>query len=119
NYLSLDAFRAWVQAAGGYRMLTLPEDGSRWVLRLGEDTRYVHVHPAPWAPLTCRVKANVLKTAVMVLAYTGGHGGDPLDVALVTRVRAEYLGLTPLGRDLAGDQGIGQTINLLREPAGA
>jgi hypothetical protein len=119
NHLSVDAFRAWVQAAGGYRMLTLPDDGSQWVLRLGDEARYVHVHPARWAPLTCRVKANVLKTAVMVLAYTGVHGGDPLDVALVNRVRAEYLELTPLGRDLAGDQGIGQTINLLREPAGA
>jgi hypothetical protein len=119
NHLSRDAYRAWVQASGGYRMLTLADDGSRWVLRLGDAARYVHVHPARRAPLTCRVKANVLKTAVMVLAYSGVHGGDPLDVALVNRVRAEYLGLTPLGRELAGDQGIGQTITLLRNPAGA
>jgi hypothetical protein len=116
---SPDAYRAWVQASAGYRILTLPVDGSQWVLRAGDDAHYVHVHPARWAPLTCRVKANVLKTAVMVLAYTGVHGGDPMDVALVNRVRAEYLNLTPLGRDLAGDQGIGQTINLLRELAGA
>ena len=60
----------------------------------------------------------VIGTELMDL-YTGVHGGDPLDVALVNRVRAEYLGLTPLGRDLAGDQGIGQTINLLRNPDGA
>jgi hypothetical protein len=119
NHLSLDAFRTWVQAAGGYRMLTLPQDGSEWVLRLGDEARYVHAHPARWTPLTCRVKANVLKTAVLVLAYTGVHGGDPLDVALVNQVRGEYLELAPLGRDLAGDQGIGQTINLLREPTGA
>ena len=85
------------------------------MLRLGDEAdRYVHVHPARWVPQTCRVKANVLKTAVMVLAYTAVHGGDPLDVALVNRVRRDYLGLAPLGRDLAGDQGIGQTIQLLR-----
>src|SRR5262245_15005659 len=44
NRLSLDAYRAWVQAGAGYREYTLLEDGSRWVLRLGdEDARYVHV----------------------------------------------------------------------------
>jgi hypothetical protein len=35
-------------------------------------------------------------------------------VALVNRVRRDYLGLAPLGRDLAGDQGIGQALHLLR-----
>jgi hypothetical protein len=113
--LSFDAYRAWIQGNRGYRVLPLPEDGSQWVLRLGDESeRWVHVHPARWAPQTCRVKANVLKTAVMVLAYTGVHGGDPMDVALVNRVRSQYLGLTPLGRDLSGEQGIGQTITLLR-----
>jgi hypothetical protein len=113
--LSLDVYRAWIQGNRGYRVLALPDDASQWVLRMGDETdRWVHVHPARWAPKTCRVKANVLKTAVMVLAYTGVRGGEPMDVGLVNRVRREYLELTPLGRDLAGDQGIGQTINLLR-----
>lgn len=114
NYLPLAAYRAWIEAGGGYRTVTLVEDGSQWVLRLGDEAgRYVHVHPARWVPKTCRVKANVLKTASMVRAYTAVHGGDPLDLALVNRVRRDYLGLAPLGRDLAGDQGIGQTIQLL------
>jgi hypothetical protein len=113
--LPLATYRAWVGAGGGYRTMTLPEDGSQWVLRLGDEAdRYVHVHPARWVPKTCRVKANVLKTAVLALAYAGVHGGDPLDVALVNRVRREYLGLAPLGRDLDGDQGIGQTVQRLR-----
>jgi hypothetical protein len=120
NRLSLEIYRAWIAAGRGYRLLTLADDGSEWVLRMGDEAdRYVHVHPARWAPKTCRVKANVLKTAVMILAYTGIHGGDPLDVTLVNKVRGDYLELTPLGRDLAGDQGIGQTINLLRNPDGA
>jgi hypothetical protein len=113
--LELAAYREWVEAGGGYRTVTLPEDGSQWVLRLGDEAdRYVHVHPARWVAKTCRVKANVLKTAVMALAYAAVHGGDPAEVALVNRVRRDYLGLAPLGRDLAGDQGIGQTIQLLR-----
>jgi hypothetical protein len=117
--LSLDAYRTWIEAGGGYRTVTLPEDGSQWVLRLGDEAdRYVHLHPARWAPQTCRVKANVLKTAAMVLACSAVHGGDPLDVALVNRVRRDHLDLAPLGRDLAGDQGIGQTIHLLRRTDG-
>jgi hypothetical protein len=120
NLLSLNVYRAWLQGNRGYRVVTLPDDGSEWVLRMGDEAgRWVHVHPARWAPLTCRVKAHVLQTAVMALAYSGVHGGDPMDVALVNRVRRDYLELTPLGRDIAGDQGIGQTIRLLRDPDGA
>jgi hypothetical protein len=117
GHVSLDAYRAWIADNRGYRVQSLPADGTEWVLRLGDATgRWMHVHPARWTPKTCRVKANVLKTAVMILAYTGIHGGDPMDLALVNQVRCKYLELAPLGRGLAGDQGIGQTINLLRDP---
>src|SRR5262249_41253580 len=112
--LERDAFRAWVESQGGYGMTEL-DDGSRWVLRLAdEDERYVHLHPGRWVPETRRVRANVLKTAVMTLAHVGVHGGDPLDLALVNRVRQTYLGLSPMGRDLDGEQGIGEVIDLLR-----
>jgi hypothetical protein len=115
KHLSLDAYRAWVAAGGGYRILTL-EDTSRWVLRMGDEVeRYIHVHPGRYSPETCRVKANVLKTAVMALAFAGVYGGDPTDVALVNRVRREYLELAPLGRELACDQGIGQVIEHLKK----
>jgi hypothetical protein len=120
NRLSFGAYRDWIAAGRGFRLLTLADDGSQWVLRMGDEAdRYIHVHPARWAPQTCRVKANVLKTAVMILAYTSIHGGDPLNVALVNQVRRDYLKLAPLGRKLAGDKGIGQAINLLRNPDGA
>jgi hypothetical protein len=119
NLVALDAYRAWIDANRGYRVVTLSVDDSQWVLRLGEqDDRWLHVHPARWAPKTCRVKANVLKTAVMALAYTGVASGDPMEVELVNKVRRDYLGLAPLGRDLAGDQGIGHTIGLLMNVEG-
>jgi len=109
------AFRAWVEAAGGYHVIEFPEDTSRWVLRAGdEDERFVHVHPARYSPFTIRVRANVLTTAVMALAYTGIHGGDPLSRPVVNAVRRDYLGLAPVGRDPSGDECIGSVIELLR-----
>ncbi|HZY87750.1 MAG TPA: hypothetical protein VFE78_23125 [Gemmataceae bacterium] len=112
--LAPDAYRAWVAAEGGYRLLTFAEDDSVWVLRAGDEGRYVHVHPARWAPATLRVRANVLKTAALALAYAAVHGGDPMGRALLNRVRADYLGLSPVGRDPAGEQGVGRVIDLLR-----
>jgi hypothetical protein len=111
--LALGPYKEWLQGQGGYGVLTL-EDSSCWVLRLGDEAdRYVHVHPARWKPHTRRVRANVLKTAVMVLADVGAHGGDPLSVKRVNAVRQTYLGLSPV-RELAGDQGLSVVIDLLR-----
>lgn len=114
--LAWEAYRPWVEAGGGYRLLTVSEDGSVWVLRAGDPVgRYVHVHPGRWTPATRRVRANVLKTAVLVLAHVAVHGGDPLDVGLVNQVRARHLGLSPV-RGLAADQGLRAVIELLGPP---
>jgi hypothetical protein len=112
--LEREAFRAWVELHGGYGLVAI-DDGSSWVLRMAEaEERYVHLHPGRWVPHTCRVRANVLKTALMTLAHVGVHGGDPMDRVLVNRVRQQYLNLSPMGRELDGDQGIGEIIELLK-----
>src|SRR5262249_18782762 len=99
---------------GGYRVLEFADDRTRWVLRVGEEKgRYVHVHPGRWTPATRRVRANVLRTAVMVWAHVAVHGGSATDVDLVNRVRVQSLGLAPV-RDLAGEQGLGTVLHLLR-----
>jgi hypothetical protein len=114
--LEAPAFRDWVREAGGYRVLPLAADGSRWVLRMGDENGlYVHAHPGRWAPQTRRVRANVLKTAVLALADAAARGGDPLDLGRVNAVRRLYLGLAPMGKDLAGDQGVGAVIDLLKQ----
>jgi hypothetical protein len=114
------AYQAWLAANGGYQVRTFPEDESRWVLRMGEaGGRYVHVHPGRWSPATRRVRANVLKTAVMVLACTSVHGGDPYDVQLVNAVRRQYLGLSPV-RAVGRAEGLGLVLAILQgAPAGA
>jgi hypothetical protein len=109
-----DDYRAWLDEGGGYRVIPFTDDSSRWVLRLGDVAgRYVHVHPARRSPETRRVRANVLKTAVLVLADALAHGGDPLDVARINRVRGRHLGLSPVGR-LTDDQGLQAVLSLLR-----
>ena len=112
--LDPEAYHAWIAAGQGYAVLTHP-DGSRWVLRAGDDAaHHVHLHPARWSPSSIRVKATVLKSAYAVLAYTRTHGGDPLDRATINGVRATHLGLPPLGRDPEGESGLGAVLGLLR-----
>jgi hypothetical protein len=113
--LELPAFRAWLAGQGNYGVIELAEDGSRWVLRLGDELgRYVHLHPGRWSPQTVRVRAPVLKTAFLVLGHVALHGGDPLDRVLINAVRREHLELPPLGKDPEGELGLGAIIELLR-----
>jgi hypothetical protein len=101
------AYDSWLlSCAGGYSVVTFPQDDSRWVLRKGDEAgHYVHVHPARWAVHTRRVRANVLKTAIMVQAHVAVHGGDSFDVGRINAVRKEFLGLSPIGK-LSGDEGL-------------
>jgi hypothetical protein len=109
------AYRAWILGGEEYAVIEMPEDGSRWVLRLAEEPgRHVHLHPGRWSPRTMRVRANVLKTAVLVLAHAHVHGADPMERAVVDRVRKTYLGLSPLGADPDGELGLGAVIAALR-----
>jgi hypothetical protein len=115
--LAPEPYRAWVTAQGGYGMTTLI-DGSEWCLRAADEDRYIHLHPGRWVTHTCRVRANVLKTAVMVLAYVGVHGGDPLSRDVVNKVRQTYLDLEPLGQAPDTEHGLGEMVALLGdEPA--
>lgn len=109
-----DIFRTWVEAGGGFRTTELADDGSRWVLRMGDAERFVHVHPGRYSTHTVRVRAPVLTTAVMARAWAGIHGGDPLDRSVVNRVRREFLGLAPVGDNPTATGGLGAVIELLR-----
>ncbi len=104
-------YRRWMEECGGYHMLTLA-DGSRWVLRTGDAERYVHIHPGRWATHTRRVRANVLKTAVMACAYARVYGGDATDRDLINEVRQKYLSLSPI-RGLTENRGLAAVLAIL------
>jgi hypothetical protein len=115
NRLEREAYRAWLSGSDEYAVITFAEDDSRWVLRLGDDTeRYIHLHPGRWSPGTVRARANVLKTAFLVLIHARIHGVDPMDRAVINLVRRSHLSMSPLGEAPDGDQGLGAMIELLR-----
>jgi hypothetical protein len=105
-----DRFAAWADEADGFRVVTLPADGSHWVLRLGAGDRFAHLHPGRWSPETRRVQANALKTAVMAHALAG-LTGSAVDVATVNAARGRYLGLEPVRR--LDDGGLGAVLAAL------
>lgn len=109
-----EAFAQWLEIHEGYHVLTFEEDQSCWVLRLAaEAERYVHVHPGRWTPCTVRARANVLKTAILVLAQAKMEHAEPLSLELVNRVRREHLDLAPIGHQLDQEEGLGEMISLL------
>ena len=92
-----DPYREWLDAGGGYAVLDLPADGSRWTFRLGPvDGRYVHLHPGRYSPNTVRLQATSLKTAVMAHALAAASGRAADDVTVVNEVRTTYLSLPPV-----------------------
>lgn len=113
SLLERNTYGQWLDESGGFRVLALAEDRSRWVLRLGgDDERFVHIHPARASPHTRRVRANVLKTAILVLTHTGIQGGNPLDIKIIDSVRRQ-LDLPPVGK-LVADRGLAEVIQLLQ-----
>ena len=111
--LALDPFGAWLDGQGGYAVVTLPDDGSRWTLRLGPaDGRYVHLHPGRRSPHTVRVQGNTLKTAILTHALAGLTGGSASDVRLVNEARRRFLGLPPVPT-IDATVGVGEVIGLL------
>lgn len=106
------AFRLWLQAAGGYRTLDL-SDHSRWVLRESPLTdRPWHIHPARYSPLTVRVRANLLKSAIATLAWAELKGLEPVQPTTVNQARSELLGLSPVGK-ISSREGLGELLHLL------
>ncbi len=88
-------FRGWINAATGFRILTL-SDNSSWILRLSDNLQqYIHLHPARYSPETMRVKAGTLKTCI-ALAVLDREQRHVTDLFFFNQIRVDYLGLSPI-----------------------
>jgi hypothetical protein len=106
-------YKPWVEASDGYVLLALPDDGSRWVLRLGDGGgRYVHLHTARYSPHSLRVPGVTLKTAILANTLARVRGRMFADLATVNEARKRYLDLPPVAK-LTDDAGIGEVLRVL------
>jgi len=73
-------------------------DNSKWVCRLGREDkeRFVHIHPARNSYLAFRVKANTLKTAILLLAKNKVDKINNINEERIYFVRNSYLNLSPV-----------------------
>ncbi len=91
-----------------YRKTEL-SDGSFWVIKQGQDaSRFLHIHPGKYSPYTIRIKAPTLKTVIALKIH------DNLDVqpdlAMVNKIRMEYLKLSPV-KGLVAGKGIARLLS--------
>jgi hypothetical protein len=106
NITSSERLAEWI-APLEYRKTEL-SDTSLWVIKQGTDAgRFLHIHPAKYSPLSLRVRANTLKTVLMLNILSADRQASRLHLDLVNQVRKEYLGLSPIkmlvkGKGIAG-----------------
>lgn len=90
-----------------YKKITL-SDGSVWVIREGHDsTRFIHIHPGKYSPLTIRVRAPALKTVIALCIC--GVEPDDADVQTVNHIRKTMLHLSPV-KSLVKGRGLSRLL---------
>jgi len=103
-------FAEWTgKGYNDFRTLAL-SDTSKWILKYHDDqSRFVHIFPARMSPLTFRVKANTLKSAILYIIYIGK---DYITSEDLNRAR-NLTGLSPV-KDPAEAEAITEMIEILR-----
>jgi hypothetical protein len=106
-------YLTWIRQAGAsFRTFTLT-DGSLWVLLPGEiPGRWVHIHPGRHSPLTVRVRAETMKTAIAVIYHCTRYGLDCYDLSIINIVRTGLLDLSPM-KEVSVEKGTGKIIGIL------
>ena len=94
---SPERYKSWLNNEGkDYKLLKLA-DKSLWTLRFSENPgRYIHIHPGRYSPLTIRVKATTLKTAILVFCFKHPYEINRIDTEEVNHIRKKYLSEPPL-----------------------
>jgi hypothetical protein len=90
------AYFAWLDTVSDYESLPV-SDGSLWLMRAGNDNRYIHIHPAKKSRMVSRVKNQQLKTAVLYLTCKN-NPDDTNRLQQINTLRKEYLNVSPIKR---------------------
>ena len=111
SIISSQSYEKWIkESKNNYQTIYMP-DGSFWTLRLGQQERYIHIHPGRYSPHTLRVRALTLKTAITVQAWSRIHKNSPLDIYIINNVREEILNASPV-KTVSKKHGLGKVISL-------
>ena len=110
---ALSSYKNWLYESGrDYRLLTL-SDSSVWTLRTGKDKKqFVHIHPGRYSPLTFRVRALTLKSAIA--AVLSARSLNEIDIGFLNKIRKNILDAPPL-KSFSYKTSLGKLINLLEE----
>ncbi len=97
DILKKDNFINWLRKEGtDFRVIEL-KDKSLWTIRLGEQKeKYVHIHPSRYSPLTVRVRALTLKSAILYLILNKSEADIADNLLFLNKIRKEYLDQPPL-----------------------
>ena len=106
-------YKKWLFEKGSEYKLIEISDNSIWALRLGKrEERYVHIHPGRYSPLTIRVKALTLKTAIAVLIINYEKYFPLIDTLKINEVRKQILNSPPV-KKVSSNSAVVRVINIL------
>ncbi len=116
NVYERDAYWNWIERSTQLFWQVSISDGSEWTLRHCDELEdfYIHIHPARHSKHTQRMKANHLRTALATLVMANMRREKP-GMALLNKVRQEFLGLSPVTKILAKE--IFATLNVMAHDA--
>ncbi|HSV88080.1 MAG TPA: hypothetical protein VLH61_05515 [Bacteroidales bacterium] len=100
-------YQNWIQLSPGKYCEISLSDKSKWTLLTGnEPDFYLHLHPSRYSENTIRVKANLLKSAVAMLAFEKINPvslQNKSDFELINQLRKQFLDLSPVnGKNITG-----------------
>jgi hypothetical protein len=110
---SSELLRQWL-GHRGYRAIIL-SDGSHWIIREGsQQEMYIHIHPSRHQEQVYRIRANHLKTAVvMILEHCFPFRTEiTRNTKCINEIRSGKLGLSPV-KSAADSKRIIETIDFL------
>ncbi|MGC9332177.1 MAG: hypothetical protein ACP5DZ_09940 [Bacteroidales bacterium] len=89
-----NAYLGWLQTVSLYEVIPV-SDNSRWLMRQGNDERYIHIHPGKISQHKSRFKSQQIKTALLYAVYADKHE-EKNQIKFINDLRQEFLDLPPL-----------------------